>query len=63
MNFSQFASLLVVVGILVWLVYKCIPMNRDIRKVLTIVLAVTIAFGITTYFDVFNFLERFHFGS
>jgi len=62
MNFQQFVLFLMVVGILMWFVYKYIPMNREIRKVLTIVLAVTIAFGIAIFFDVFNFLEGFHFG-
>lgn len=55
MNFPQFVSLLIFVGILIWFAYRYIPMNKEIRKVLPLVLAVTITFGVAIYFDVFNF--------
>lgn len=63
MDLVQFVSFLMVVVILMWFVYKYIPMNRKIRQVLTIVLAVIVALWIANFFDVFNFLEGFHFGS
>lgn len=62
MNFLQFVLFSTVVWILMWFVYEDIPMNREIRKILTIVLTVTIAFWVANFFDVFNFLQGFHFG-
>lgn len=62
MNFAQFVSFIMFVGILMWFVYKHIPMNRQIRKILTVVLAVSIGLGTAIFFDMFNFQEGFHFG-
>ena len=57
MNLPQFISLLIAVGLLIWFVYKYIPMNREVRRVLTIVLTVAIAYGIAVFFDVLDFLN------
>ncbi len=61
MNLVPFLLFLTLVGMLMWFVHKYIPVGREIRRVLTIALAVIVLLWIAHVFDMFDFMEGFHF--
>lgn len=61
MDIVQFVLILMVIGFLMWLFHKYIPVTKEIRRALTIVLAVIIALWFANFFDMFDFNEGFHF--
>ena len=62
MDLVQFVLILMVIGFLMWLFHKYIPATKEIRRLLTIALAAIVLLWIAHIFDMFDFIEGFHFG-
>ena len=54
MDLVQFVLILMVIGFLMWVFHKYIPVTKETRRVLTIVLAVIIALWFANFFDMFD---------
>ncbi|MFH1156865.1 MAG: Thivi_2564 family membrane protein [Pseudomonadota bacterium] len=62
MDLVQFAIILIVIGVLLWLVNNFIPMDRKIKQILNIVVVVGVVLWIGNLFGVFDSLRGFHIG-
>ena len=63
MPLIQLLEVLVVVGILLWLVNRLIPMQASIKSILNGVVVVAVVLWLLNVFGLFHSLSRIHLGS
>jgi hypothetical protein len=63
MNLVQVVEVLVVVGVLLWLVNRFIPMQSSIKSILNRVVVIAVVLWLLNAFGVFRSLSRVHVGS
>jgi len=63
MPLIQFVEVLVVVGVLLWLVNRFIPMQGTIKSILNGVVVIALVLWILNAFGLFHSLSRIHIGS
>ena len=63
MPLIQVLEVLVVVGILLWLVNRFIPMQGTIKSILNGVVVIAVVLWILNVFGLFNSLSRIHVGT
>jgi hypothetical protein len=62
MPLMQFVITLVVVGVLLWLVNRFIPMQSNIKSILNGVVVIAVVLWIVNLFGLFTSLSRIHIG-
>jgi hypothetical protein len=63
MPLIQILEVLIVVGVLLWLVNRFIPMQESIKSILNSVVVIAVVLWILNIFGLFNALSRIHIGS
>ena len=63
MNLVQVVEVLVVVGVLLWLVNRFIPMQATIKSILNGVVVIALVLWLLNAFGMFHSLSRIHVGS
>ena len=63
MPLIQLLEVLVMVGILLWIVYRLIPMQASIKSILNGVVVVAVVLWLLNVFGLFHSLSRIHLGS
>jgi len=62
MPLIQLLEVLIVVGVLLWLVNRFIPMQGQIKSILNGVVVIAVVLWILNIFGLFNSLSRIHVG-
>jgi flagellar biogenesis protein FliO len=62
MPLMQLLEVLVVVGILLWLVNRFVPMQKSIKSILNGVVVVAVALWLCNVFGLFHSISRIHVG-
>jgi flagellar biogenesis protein FliO len=62
MPLIQLLEVLVVVGILLWLVNRFVPMQKSIKSVLNGVVVITVVLWLCNVFGLFHSISRIHVG-
>jgi hypothetical protein len=62
MDLVQFALVIIVVGVLLWLVNTYIPMDSQIKRILNIVVVVALIIWILKVFGLLSFLRGIRVG-
>ena len=62
MDLVQLVVVLIVVGVLLWLVNKYIPMDGKIKRILNIVVVIAVILWLLNVFGVFSSLRGIHVG-
>lgn len=63
MPLIQLLEVLVVVGVLLWVVNRVIPMQASIKSILNGVVVIAVVLWLLNVFGVFHSLSRIHLGS
>jgi len=63
MPLIQLLEVLVVVGVLLWLVNRFIPMQSSIKSILNAVVVIAVVLWILNIFGLFHSLSRIHVGA
>ena len=63
MPLLQILEVLVVVGVLLWLVNRFIPMQRSIKSILNGVVVIAVVLWLLSVFGLFHSLSRIHVGT
>ena len=63
MPLAQVLEVLVVVGVLLWLVNRFIPMQGTIKSILNGVVVIAVVLWLLNVFGLFNNLSRIHVGT
>jgi hypothetical protein len=63
MSLIQLVEVLVVVGVLLWLVNRFIPMQGTIKSILNGVVVIALVLWLLNAFGMFHSLSRIHIGS
>jgi hypothetical protein len=63
MPLLQLVMVLIVVGVLLWLVNRFIPMQRTIKSILNAVVVIAVVLWLLNVFGLFNSLSRIHVGT
>jgi hypothetical protein len=63
MSLIQIVEVLVVVGVLLWLVNRFIPMQGTIKSILNGVVVIALVLWLLNAFGMFHSLSRIHIGS
>jgi len=63
MNLIQVVEVLVVVGVLLWLVNRFIPMQSSIKSILNGVVVIAVVLWLLNAFGLFHSFSRVHVGS
>ena len=63
MPLIQLLEVLVVVGVLLWLVNRFIPMRASIKSILNGVVVIVVVLWLLNVFGLFHSLSRIHVGS
>jgi hypothetical protein len=63
MPLIQLMEVLVLVGILLWLVNRFVPMQSSIKSILNSVVVIAVVLWLLNVFGVFHSVSRIHFGS
>jgi hypothetical protein len=63
MPLLQILEVLIVVGVLLWLVNRFIPMQGSIKSILNGVVVIAVVLWILNIFGLFHSLSRMHVGS
>jgi hypothetical protein len=63
MSLIQLVEVLVVVGVLLWLVNRFIPMQGSIKSILNGVVVIALVLWLLNAFGMFHSLSRIHIGS
>jgi hypothetical protein len=63
MPLLQIVVVLVVVGLLLWLVNRFIPMQGTIKSILNAVVVIVVVLWLLNVFGLFHSLSRIHIGS
>jgi hypothetical protein len=62
MPLIQLLEVLVVVGILLWLVNRFVPMQKSIKSILNGVVVITVVLWLCNVFGIFHSISRIHVG-
>lgn len=62
MPLLQLLGVLIVVGILLWLVNRFIPMAKSIKSILNVVVVICVVFWLANAFGLIHSLSRIHVG-
>jgi hypothetical protein len=62
MPLIQLVFVLIVVGVLLWLVNRFIPMAGSIKSILNAVVVIVVVFWLLNVFGLFHSLSRIHVG-
>jgi hypothetical protein len=62
MPLIQLLEVLVVLGILLWLVNRFVPMQKSIKSVLNGVVVITVVLWLCNVFGIFHSISRIHVG-
>jgi hypothetical protein len=62
MPLIQLLEVLVVVGILLWLVNRFVPMQKSIKSILNGVVVITVVLWLCNVFGLFHSISRIHVG-
>lgn len=62
MPLLQIVIVLIVIGVLLWLVNRFIPMQGTIKSILNAVVIICVVFWLLNVFGVFHSLSRMHIG-
>jgi hypothetical protein len=63
MPLLQILEVLIVVGVLLWLVNRFIPMQRSIKSILNGVVVIAVVLWLLNVFGLFHSLSRMHVGT
>jgi hypothetical protein len=63
MPLIQLLEVLIVVGILLWLVNRFIPMQGSIKSILNVVVMIAVVLWLVNVFGLFHSLSRIHVGT
>jgi hypothetical protein len=63
MPLLQIVMVLIVVGVLLWLVNRFIPMAASIKSILNAVVVIVVVLWLLNIFGLFHSLSRMHIGS
>jgi hypothetical protein len=63
MPLLQIVMVLIVVGVLLWLVNRFIPMQRSINSILNGVVVIAVVLWLLNIFGLFHSLSRIHVGA
>ena len=63
MPLLQIVMVLIVVGVLLWLVNRFIPMAGSIKSILNAVVVIVVVLWLLNIFGLFHSLSRMHIGS
>ena len=63
MPLLQVVMVLIVVGVLLWLVNRFIPMQGTIKSILNAVVIIAVVLWLLNIFGLFRSLPRFHMGT
>jgi hypothetical protein len=63
MPLIQLLEVLIVVGVLLWLVNRFIPMQANIKSILNGVVVIAVVLWIMNIFGLFHSLSRIHIGT
>lgn len=63
MPLIQLIVVLIIVGVLLWLVNRFIPMQGSIKSILNVVVVVAVVLWLLNVFGVFHSLSRVHVGN
>jgi hypothetical protein len=63
MNLIQVVEVLVVVGVLLWLVNRFVPMQSSIKSILNLVVVIAVVLWLLNAFGLFHSLSRVRVGS
>jgi hypothetical protein len=63
MPLMQVLIALIVVGVLLWLVNRFIPMQSSIKSILNVVVVIGVVLWLLNVFGLFHSLSRVHIGS
>ena len=63
MPLIQLLEVLIVVGVLLWLVNRFIPMQRSIKSILNGVVVIAVVLWLLNVFGLFHSLSRIHVGT
>jgi hypothetical protein len=63
MPLIQLLEVLVVVGVVLWLVNRFIPMQRSIKSILNAVVVIAVVLWLLNVFGLFHSLSRIHVGT
>lgn len=62
MPLIQLCLVLIVVGVLLWLVNRYIPMDGKIKQILNIVVVIAVVLWLLSLFGLFSSLSKIHVG-
>lgn len=62
MPLLQLLGVLIVVGILLWMVNRFIPMSASIKSILNFVIVICVAFWLANAFGLIHSLSKIHVG-
>jgi hypothetical protein len=63
MNLLLLVEVLIVVGVLLWLVNRFIPMQGSIKSILNVVVMIAVVLWLVNVFGLFHSLSRIHVGT
>ena len=63
MPLIQLLEILIVVGVLLWLVNRLIPMQRSIKSILNGVVVIAVVLWLLNVFGLFHSISRIHVGT
>jgi hypothetical protein len=63
MPLLQIVMVLIVVGVLLWLVNRFIPMQRTIKSILNAVVVIAVVLWLLNVFGLFHSLSHIHIGT
>jgi hypothetical protein len=63
MPLVQILAILIVVGLLLWLVNRLVPMQEPIKFILNVVVVIAVVLGLLNISGLFHSLSRIHVGT
>jgi hypothetical protein len=63
MPLVQILAILIVVGLLLWLVNRLVPMQEPIKSILNVVVVIAVVLWLLNIFGLFHSLSRIHVGT
>ena len=63
MPLVQILAILIVVGLLLWLVNRFVPMQEPIKSILNVVVVIAVVLWLLNIFGLFHSLSRIHVGT
>ncbi len=63
MSLVQILAILIVVGLLLWLVNRLVPMQEPIKSILNVVVVIAVVLSLLNIFGLFHSLSRIQVGT